>query len=182
MSLKTGNLCRFFLITILPSLLLTACAGSAVTGKSNCAGIQKAVVIDTEAEHMWLCQSGTSYKDYSVAIGSSGAGKRKEGDNKSPLGRYTLGTPRPSGEGFHTFIPINFPREDQRNQGFTGGRIGIHGPPESWRWLGEATTWVNWTRGCIAVGNVRTIIEVADWIRDNQVRDVIIRPEHTENP
>ena len=179
MKFKTGNIGLLSYLAISPLLLLTACAGLSGTGKSNCEGIQKAVVIDTEAEHMWLCQSGTSYKDYSVAIGSSGAGKKEEGDHKSPLGMYTLGSPRPSGEGFHTFIPINFPREDQKNKGFTGGRIGIHGPPENWRWLGAATTWVNWTRGCIAVGTVREIGEGADWVRNNQVTDVIILPEHS---
>lgn len=177
MKFKIEKSARLSSLAILPTLLLAACAGVPGAGKSNCEGIQKAVLIDTEAEHMWLCQSGSSYKDYSVAIGSSGAGKKGEGDHKSPLGMYTLGTPRPSGEGFHTFIPVNFPREDQKNQGFTGGRIGIHGPPENWRWLGAATTWVNWTRGCIAVGTVREIVEIADWVRNSQVKEVILRPE-----
>lgn len=167
-----------FPLIILSSISLTACAELPNARKNNCAGIQKAVVIDTETEHMWLCQSGSSVKDYAVAIGSGGRDKQKEGDNKSPLGRYSLGSPRPSGEGFHTFIPIDFPRQDQKEQGFTGGRIGIHGPPENWRWLGATTTWVNWTRGCIAVGSVREIVEVADWVRSNQVQEVILRPEH----
>lgn len=175
-AVKSGISCLFIFLSCISFASCIAVQGAE---KNNCAGIQKAVVIDAEREHMWLCQSGSSYKDYSVAIGSSGAGKREEGDDKSPLGRYTLGTPRPSGEGFHTFIPINFPREDQKKQGFTGGRIGIHGPPENWRWLRAATTWVNWTRGCIAVGTVGEIIEVADWVRNNQVTDVIILPEHS---
>lgn len=176
MKVVKSGISFFFIILCFTSF--ASCIAVPDAGRNNCAGIQKALVIDTEAERMWLCQSGSSHNDYSVSIGSSGAGKKEEGDKKTPLGRYTLGTPRPSGEGFHTFIPIDFPRDDQKNQGFTGGRIGIHGPPKNWRWLRGATTWVNWTRGCIAVGTVREITEVADWVRNNQVKDVIIQPEH----
>lgn len=169
---------------ILPLIALSAisfadCAGISDVGGDGCAGILKAVVIDTKTKHMWLCQAGSSFRGYAVAIGSGGPDKQKEGDNKTPLGIYALGSPRPSGEGFHTFIPIDFPREDQKRKGFNGGKIGIHGPPESWKWLGSTTTWVNWTRGCIAVGSIDEIIEIADWVRTNQVKEVILRPRHS---
>jgi murein L,D-transpeptidase YafK len=157
------------------SLSVTSCA-SMTDGTTNpCMGLENAVVIDTKSEHMWLCHSSSSSKDFDIAIGSGGADKRKEGDHKTPLGDYTLGSPRPSWEGFHTFIPIGFPRDDQRAQGFTGGKIGIHGPPENWRWLGAATTWVNWTRGCIAVGSVDDIVEIAGWVKRHETNQVIIR-------
>ena len=76
---------------------------------------------------MWLCQENKPVGEYKVALGKGGINKIKQGDNKTPLGEYTLGIPRPSSR-FGTFIPIGYPTQEQISKGYTGGDIGVHGP------------------------------------------------------
>lgn len=135
---------------------------------SNPCGSQGAtIIVDTKKDKLFLCSKDKVEAKYSIAIGRKGTGKKKQGDRKSPLGTYPLGKPRPS-EKFHTFIPIGYPTDSQKERGYTGNAIGLHGPHESFRWLGGVTAWVDWTQGCIAVGTAREIQEIAVWVSLNR--------------
>jgi murein L,D-transpeptidase YafK len=113
---------------------------------------------------LWLCDKGRALARYGVALGRGGTGKRAEGDRKTPLGTYPLGKPRPSNR-FGTFIPVGYPTAEQRLQGFTGSDVGIHGPERRLRWAGGASTWFDWTAGCIALGNDENVQSVASWVQ-----------------
>ena len=132
-----------------------------------------ALVVETASHKLWLCSGNETYREFAIAIGRGGTGKRLEGDNKTPLGEYALGLPRPSNR-FGFFVPVSYPTKSEREQGFTGGDIGVHGPTRYFKWLGTLTTWVDWTRGCIAVGSDDAISEVARWIEQQNGEKIII--------
>lgn len=157
------------------SFLATGCTGVSRNAGSPCRNRGDIIVVDTTHNRMWLCQTDTPVQEFGVAIGFGGRDKREAGDKRTPIGEYPLGTPRASGEGFHRFIPVEYPTENQREQGFTGGDIGIHGPPRGWRWLGSLTTWANWTRGCIAVGTDSEIEAIEHWVNEQHVKKVLIK-------
>ncbi len=141
-----------------------------------CTSVRQAVVIDTDRRDLTLCRKGRAMARYTVAIGYGGADKRREGDGKTPLGRYRLDAPRASAAGFHRFIPIGYPTTEQRRGGYTGGDVGIHGPTRKARWAGTTlNTALDWTRGCVAVGSDREIEAIEAWVRRHHVREVVIR-------
>jgi hypothetical protein len=152
-----------FLIPALPSS----------PGSSSCAPRETAVVIDTRAHLLHLCDAGRVDRTFTVALGSRGVGKQREGDNKTPLGRYGLGAPRAS-KSFHIFVPVGYPTPAQARLGFTGGAIGIHGPPRGTATLAELAMLVaqDWTAGCIAVASDAEIEAIAAWLRKQGVKDV----------
>ncbi len=129
-----------------------------------CTGRADSIVVLLEKERLYLCSKDKTEGEYLVSIGRNGGGKKKRGDRKTPVGRYTLGTPRPS-EKYHIFIPVGYPTREQKEKGYTGSAIGIHGPRQSFRWLGRLNTLFNWTQGCIAVAKNREIEEIARWVK-----------------
>ena len=132
------------------------------------------IYINTTKHKLWLCEKNKTLEKYSVALGKGGISKKKQGDNKTPLGKYTLGQPRPS-EKFGIFIPINYPTANQIKQGYTGGAIGIHGPHRKFTWAGKLNTMVDWTQGCIAVASDEKIDSIANWVKQKKVREVYIQ-------
>jgi len=122
---------------------------------------------------MHLCRAGESDRSFTVALGSGGVGKQKQGDARTPLGRYGLGPPRGS-KNFHIFVPVGYPTAEQARMGFTGSAIGIHGPPRGYGTLAQLAMLVaqDWTIGCIAVATDEDIEAVAAWLRKHEVRNV----------
>jgi murein L,D-transpeptidase YafK len=139
----------------------------------RCLGRGTTILIDVRTRQLHLCQDDRTRRAYAVALGRGGAGKHADGDSKTPLGTYPLGTPRRS-ERFDTFIPVGYPTLAQRRRGATGGAVGIHGPRHAFAWAGRANTWVDWTRGCIAVATDGAIREIAAWVRDQRPASVSI--------
>ena len=159
----------------LSALLALVAPRSAEAGEVGpCADRGPAVVVDLDRSDLWLCNQGVSEGSYSVSLGSGGLGKRRQGDNKTPVGVYSLGKPRPSRDKFHIFIPVGYPTAKQKAQGYTGSAIGIHGPKDGYRWLGPLNSLVDWTQGCIAVASVEEIEEIARWVRRNRVARVYL--------
>ncbi len=117
------------------------------------------LVLTTRSRTLWLCEAGRATAHLPVALGSAGVDKRVQGDRRTPIGTYTLGTPHPS-SGYGTFIPIAYPTEAQRKQGFTGTAVGIHGPRRRFRWLGPVNAWFDWSGGCVAVADDAAIAKV----------------------
>jgi murein L,D-transpeptidase YafK len=138
-----------------------------------CAGRATSVLVEVKARALQLCRGGRTEGTYAVAFGRGGVGKQAEGDNKTPLGTYAIGTPRAS-ERYDTFIPIGYPTEAQRRRGATGGGVGMHGPRRAYRWARRANTWIDWTRGCIAVATDDAIREIAAWVRSAKPSSVSI--------
>lgn len=120
-----------------------------------------------------ICKQGNVIKTFKVALGYSGVGKKKAGDNKTPIGLYSLAYPRKSAQ-FKIFIPILYPTSRQIAAGYTGRDVGIHGPDQS----SSVFSWLNnlpySTRGCIAVGKNNYIEDVANWIKANPGTKILI--------
>jgi hypothetical protein len=153
-----------------------SCIADAVE-HNDCETLGTSVLIDTESRQLSLCLDGLTAERFPVGLGENGAGKTKQGDKKTPIGTYALGTPRKSNDGFNLFISVGYPTSRQRKQGYTGGDIGIHGPQRDWRDTGYAPGTYgtqNWTLGCIAVGSDHEIERIAAWVRDHKVREVHI--------
>lgn len=119
-----------------------------------------------------ICKGGAVVKTFKVALGYKGVGKKKAGDNKTPIGLYGLAHPRKSTQ-FKVFIPILYPTSSQLAAGYTGRDVGIHGPAQStaWSWLNNLPSA---TRGCIAVGKNNYIEYVANWVKANPGAKVLI--------
>ncbi|WP_123528852.1 murein L,D-transpeptidase family protein [Pseudomonas fluorescens] len=165
-------------MTLIPvALSLAGCPKKAeITSESAgpCSGRKTIVLVKLEQERLFLCKNGLTVKEYNVAIGKGGYGKTKDKDNKTPIGTYPLLKPRDSGEGFHTFIPVDYPTPKQMADGYTGGAIGIHGPHEKFAWAGVATTWFNWTKGCVAVKSNKDIDDIKNWVNTEKVNTVTL--------
>lgn len=126
------------------------------------------VVVHTFSHRLYLCEDGKMITHYHVAIGRKGIEKKLEGDMKTPVGTYSLSTPRDSDE-FSSFIPVAYPTSNQRSRGFTGGAIGIHGPYFQflgmWSFLNVI---LDWTQGCIAVGSEAEIRGISEWVNSHR--------------
>ena len=170
--------------TLIPLLVLALlCSSSSPSSSSiatsssssssrDCGANETGIVVDTRAHQMVLCGDGKVERTFPVALGMRGVGKQREGDNRTPLGRYGLGAPRAS-QHFHIFVPVQYPTPAQARLGFTGGAIGIHGPPRGWSFAELASLVAqDWTAGCIAVATDDDIEAVAAWIRKHGVKDV----------
>jgi murein L,D-transpeptidase YafK len=83
--------------------------------------------------------------------------KQREGDGRTPEGRYAIDFKNPRSR-FHLALRISYPdasdRDSARRRGVPpGGDIMIHGLPNGLGWLGKYHLWRDWTDGCIAVTN-----------------------------
>ena len=125
------------------------------------------VTVIARKRELWLCQDGAGIAKFQVALGRGGVDKHRQGDGRTPLGTYTLGAPRASTR-FGLFIPIAYPTREQTAQGFTGGEVGIHGPPRGQAEPEYPTTAVDWTQGCIATGVDADIGVIAEFVRARQ--------------
>jgi hypothetical protein len=131
------------------------------------------VLVDTDARVLVACEDGHAALAYRVRLGSGGVGKTREGDRRTPLGRYRLEAPRPS-ELTGTFVHVGYPTEAQRAAGYTGSAIGIHGPLRDQRYLGAYTNVFDTTAGCVGLATDEEIEELADWISSRGVDEVEI--------
>ena len=125
------------------------------------------VTVIARKRQLWLCRDGAPLAKFRVAMGRGGVDKRAKGDGRTPLGTYSLGSPRRSGQ-FGVFIPIAYPTPDQAASGFTGSNVGIHGPPRGLTEPEYPTTAIDWTQGCIATGIDADIGVIAEFVRERQ--------------
>lgn len=116
------------------------------------------VVIEKSARQLLLLRNERIVKRYRIALGSSPVGpKRKQGDGRTPEGRYLLDWRNPESS-FYRSIHISYPSPrdiaQARETGVSpGGDIMIHGLPEGLDVIGPTHAKWDWTNGCIAVTN-----------------------------
>lgn len=98
-----------------------------------------ALVVDASRSRLYVYanRAGTPVRvaDFYVTIGKAGAGKQKEGDNRTPIGIYSISgfkAPRELtdfyGSGAFT---LSYPNEWDTRQGRNGHGIWIHGSPSN---------------------------------------------------
>jgi L,D-transpeptidase catalytic domain len=71
-------------------------------------------------------------------------------------------------------VPVGYPTEAQQRAGFSGGAIGIHGPPRGFETAMRLLALVEteWTAGCIAVATDDEIERIVAWIHQRRVKGV----------
>lgn len=143
----------------------------AATAQEPCAGKGTLLYLRTQERTLYVCERDRVRAAHRVALGRGGVGKRSEGDERVPVGSYSLGRPRASSR-FHLFLPVGYPTAAQRQQGYTGGAVGVHGPHRLAQ--GAFSTLVDWTLGCIAVGTDEEIASIAAWVAEHDVRRILI--------
>ena len=108
------------------------------------------VLVDKSAKKLWLMRDGARLYEAETSLGKNPVGqKRREGDQRTPEGRYSLDW-RDAGTGYHRAILVSYPSKADRARGAAGGEIMIHGQKFFWRWFTKSPL----TNGCIGVGNI----------------------------
>lgn len=117
------------------------------------------LAVDKKRKLLHAMKDGKIFRSFNMALGKSPTGKkRKEGDNKTPEGLYSIDY-KNSGSSFHLSLHISYPNQAdidwaRKNGVSPGGDIFVHGlPNEKWKWPFLNHPKKNWTRGCVAVTN-----------------------------
>ncbi|WP_081493313.1 L,D-transpeptidase family protein [Rhizobium sp. CF142] len=122
---------------------------------------------------MILLREGIPFLTYQISLGSAAdeGPKQREGDEKTPEGRYEIDWRNPRSMA-HLSLHISYPspadRQNAEVKGYPpGGDIMIHGLPNGWGFVQSMHLLWDWTDGCIAV-------------TDQEMRDIWARvPDHT---
>lgn len=120
-----------------------------------------------------LLRDGKVLKTYPIALGRHPRGpKRRAGDGRTPEGFYFIDG-RSTHTPFHRELHVSYPNEEDRARAQAahvnpGGAIFIHGMPASFGHHDPVRFFVDWTDGCIAVGNI-AIEEIWNAVEDGSV-------------
>lgn len=116
------------------------------------------LVLRKSERDLTLYRNGQPVRSYRVSLGLSPQGhKEREGDFRTPEGRYLLTFRNPQSEYFLS-IQVSYPNAEdvahaRRNGWSPGGAIMIHGLPNLPRHPRDRYLSTDWTDGCIAVSN-----------------------------
>lgn len=117
------------------------------------------VVVNKAARRLDLFHDSTLLASYPISLGQGAdkGPKQREGDKKTPAGRYVIDGHNAKSKfslSLHISYPDNTDRERARSGGYApGGDIMIHGQPNGWGWFKPLFQRFDWTDGCIAVTN-----------------------------
>ena len=136
------------------------------------------VVIEKDARVLHLVQDGEVFRTFRIALGIRPVGdKLREGDFKTPEGRYLLDTRNPDSDFFlsiHISYPNTVDRSEARDTGNEpGGAIMIHGQPNIPTHSEAYYRTQDWTNGCIAVSN-SDMIDI--WLMTGDNTPIEIKP------
>ena len=130
------------------------------TGVEKPIGKADAIRVDKSERRLELLRKGKVIARYQIALGRSPVGaKEKQGDMRTPEGRYTIDWRNPK-SGYHLSLHISYPDKADRARAAKlgiddpGGDIMIHGQPNGYSQPASLLLQtVDWTFGCIAVTN-----------------------------
>jgi len=116
------------------------------------------VLVKKSEAKLYLMRQGAPIAAFHIALGGNPVGhKQKQGDGRTPEGRYTLDA-RNERSAYYKSLHVSYhnarDREQARRNGVSaGGDIMIHGQPNGWVQYEAMTQTRNWTLGCIALTN-----------------------------
>ena len=116
------------------------------------------VLVEKSKRQLHLLKNDRPFRTFQIALGSAPEGdKEREGDQKTPEGRYVLDLRNPDSD-FFLSIRVSYPnsadRAAARQRGIDpGGQIMIHGQPNIPIYSKGYYSTADWTNGCIAVSN-----------------------------
>jgi len=125
-----------------------------------------------------LLRGDAVLKTYPIALGRHPVGpKRRENDGRTPEGTYFIDG-RISQTPYRLALHISYPDEGDRDRARAAGvmpgkDIVVHGMPAEFGRTDPVRFFVDWTDGCIAVGNI-AIEEIWDAVDDGT--PIEIRP------
>jgi murein L,D-transpeptidase YafK len=117
------------------------------------------VLVKKSERKLYLMKNNSIIKSYDIGLGKNPVGgKQREGDSKTPEGKYILDYRNPESD-YHLSLHISYPDKNdlQRadSNGYSaGGDIMIHGKPNYLGWLPFVYDNKDWTDGCVGVGNI----------------------------
>lgn len=160
--------------------ILIAASILLMPGGSRSVALQPAdqIIVHKKDRRLTLMRGDDVIGTYKVALGLDPQGpKMREGDFRTPEGRYRLTRRNPNSD-FFLSIQISYPSETdlqraRRNGWQPGGLIMIHGLPNKPRHPLEYYEARDWTDGCIAVAN-SDMVEI--WLLTGQDTPIEIRP------
>jgi murein L,D-transpeptidase YafK len=136
------------------------------------------VLVVKSERKLYLVKAGEVLRAFDVSLGLVPKGhKQREGDFRTPEGRYYLETRNPSSDYFLS-IKVSYPNADDRARARSagvdpGGQIMIHGQPNEPKRDERSYQGWDWTDGCIAVSN-SDMIDI--WLMTNESTPIEIRP------
>jgi murein L,D-transpeptidase YafK len=116
------------------------------------------IIVRKSARTLELLAHGQVLRSYRVSLGGHPVGhKRKEGDQRTPEGAYTIDY-RNAASAFHRSLHISYPSPGDKAAASAanvspGGMIMVHGLPNRFGWWGRFHRLRDWTAGCVAVTN-----------------------------
>ena len=136
------------------------------------------VIVEKADRKLHLIKDGAPIRTFDIALGIRPVGdKQKEGDFKTPEGRYLLDMRNPNSEYFlsiHVSYPNGQDIREARSKGVDpGGAIMIHGQPNEPSRSEAYYQTQDWTNGCIAVSN-SAMIDI--WLMTDDNTPIEIRP------
>ena len=146
---------KMLLSQLLASLVVTMLPVSIQAGDFP---VADKVIIEKAARKLHLLQNGKAFRTFKIALGIRPVGdKKKEGDFKTPEGRYILDSRNKDSE-FFLSIHVSYPNATDRREAKElgadpGGAIMIHGQPNEPSRSEAYYRTQDWTNGCIAVSN-----------------------------
>ena len=136
------------------SLLFALASLSATVTASNPA--VDLVKVDKSERRLWLMRGDTVVASFPIALGGNPVGhKQREGDRRTPEGRYVLDA-RKADSAFFRALHVSYPNAQDRARAKRAGvppgsAIMIHGQPNGMGALAPVTQQRDWTDGCIAL-------------------------------
>lgn len=166
--------------TIGSILLLALLAGDGPRADTLSPHYEKAdsLLIVKSERKLYLLKAGEVLRDFDIALGLMPEGpKEREGDFRTPEGRYHLAARNPNSDYFLS-LHISYPNSQDvvraRVQGVDpGGQIMIHGQPNEPKYSESRYQNWDWTDGCIAVSN-SDMVDI--WLMTDEGTPIEIRP------
>jgi murein L,D-transpeptidase YafK len=140
------------------NVLLVAALGVCLPLSSEAQQHADQIVVVKSEHKMTLYARGVPIKVYQVALGTGGLDpKQREGDNKTPEGKYILDAKNTTSR-FHIAFHVSYPNSADKARAKAqdvppGGDIMIHGVEKKYEYLGALQHSYDWTEGCIALTN-----------------------------
>lgn len=149
----------------------------ATSGPGDELPVATRVLVRKSERRMYLLRGDDVLRSYRVALGLNPVGhKEREGDFRTPEGRYRLERRNPRSD-FFLSMKVSYPsaqdlKRAQRNRWRPGGSIMIHGLPNDPRKGVDYYSTQDWTDGCIAVSN-SDMLEIWMLVSDNTPIDIV---------
>lgn len=129
-----------------------------VFATSNAPLTAELVIVHKAKRTLSVYVGGKAIRKFRIALGSAPMGhKLKEGDQRTPEGRYILDYKKDNSD-YYRAIHISYPNEADRLRSKAlgvnpGGQIMIHGQNPQSKLSARQQQRFDWTNGCIAITN-----------------------------